>query len=229
MSGELGCRLGFEKLKKLTELALETVKQQISYVNEKYAHDKYWLEIKSNLSSHKELKAQVKNVFNLADESIPYGETYFLKAKNLLNQHYAFSLSDAEDALEYILEVIEDREAGVTKVKEMSVFESAEDRVRQAGLAFLKNDFASVFHSLNIALELVLKEKAEILANLTEQTPSNVIEELVKEKVNGYKYFDAAKKRVVRIDNKIKHRAYTPKQTECISALRAMEDLMSKL
>ena len=76
--------MGFEKLKKLTELALKEVKKRSSYVNEKYAHDKYWLEIKSNLSSHKELRAQVRNVFNLADESLPYCESYFLRIKNLV-------------------------------------------------------------------------------------------------------------------------------------------------
>lgn len=215
----------------MTELILGNVKQQISETRVEYEKDLDMtpLTTRLRLSRFKSLRAKVKNVFNIADNLLPEHKSYFLSLKNLVNQYDTYSLSDAQEALEHILEIIEIEESSELKIKELKIFESAEDKLKQAGHFFRNENFPSVFNNLNSALELVLKDKIEIPTTLTGINTTNVIELLVKEKINCYKYFDEAKKRVTLIDNKIKHVGYTPSQPECVSALRAMEDLMSKL
>ena len=81
-----------------------------------------------------------------------------LSLKNLIDQYYDYSLQNAQEALEHILEIIEIEESSELKIKDL-IFESAEDKLKQAGVSFREGDYSSVFHILNTALELVLKYK----------------------------------------------------------------------
>ena len=81
-----------------------------------------------------------------------------LSLKNLIDQYYDYSLQNAQEALEHILEIIEIKESSELKIKDL-IFESAEDKLKQAGVSFREGDYSSVFQILNTALELVLKNK----------------------------------------------------------------------
>jgi len=117
----------------------------------------------------------------------------------------------------------------LNKTKELKIFESAEEKMKQAGLAFEKADFSSVFHCLNTSFELVLKDKIGIPTTITGINTSNIVEVLVKHKVESYLYFQEVKKRVTEIDNKIKHQGYSPSKIDAINGIKAMEDLISRL
>ena len=215
----------------MTELILDKVNKQGSNVMKKYNEGNLYSSLSDNLKIHKyiSLRAQVKNIFNIADNLLPEHKSYFFSIKDSINKHLDYSLSDAQEALEHILEIIEIEETSEIKIKNLKIFESAEDKLEQAGLSFRNENYPSVFNNLNTALELVLKDKIGIPVTLKGINTSNVIELLVKEKIVCHQYFDEAKKRVTLIANKSKHESYLPSQPECVSALRAIQDLMSKL
>lgn len=111
----------------------------------------------------------------------------------------------------------------------MKIFESGEEKIKQAGVSFRNGDYSSVFNSLNTALELVLKDKCGIPTTITEINTSNVIDLLVKYKVKPYSHFVEARKRLTEIANRVKHQGYVPSKKEAILGIKAMEELISRL
>lgn len=183
------------------------------------------------------LEAEVKNILTVASSTLKEHETFF---KNILteiktddNQFYrdarSFSKVEAIYVLKHIKEIVEIEGVSIEKTDELKLFESANDKIKQAGLAFKENDYPSVFHSINTALEMVLKDKLGIPSTIIGINTSNIIEVLVKYKVEPYLYLSEAKKHVVLIDNKVKHEGYLPTKVDSISALKTMEELLSKL
>jgi hypothetical protein len=114
-------------------------------------------------------------------------------------------------------------------IKEMKIFESAEEKMKEVGFCFQKEDYVSTFNNLNTALELILKDKVGIPTTITNVNTANIIEILVKYKVEPHLYLDEVRKRVIHIDNKVKHQGYIPSKIECINGIKAMEELISKL
>lgn len=138
-------------------------------------------------------------------------------------------VQQARSVVEHLLEIVEIEKTSEKKTKEMKVFEGANEKLKQAALSFRKEDYTSTFHNLNTALELVLKDKVGIPTTFTKINTSNIIDVLAKYKVEPYLYLTEARKRVLMIDNKIKHQAYSPSKTDCINGLKAMEEAISKL
>lgn len=101
--------------------------------------------------------------------------------------------------------------------------------MKQTGLSFRKEDYASAFHNLNTALELILKDKCGIPTTITDINTSNVIELLVKYKIEPYAHFSESRKRVTDVANRVKHQAYVPSKKEAIFGIKAMEELISQL
>ena len=111
----------------------------------------------------------------------------------------------------------------------MKIFESAEEKIKQASLSFRNNEYTSTFHNLNTALELVLKDKIGIPTTITKINTSRIIDILFKHKVKPYLYLVEARKHVLLIDNKIKDQGYSPSKIDSINGIKAMEELISKL
>ncbi len=86
-----------------------------------------------------------------------------------------------------------------------------------------------MINNLNTAIELMLKDKLGIPTTLSKINTSTIIDVLVSNKIGPYPYFSEAKRHVSTIDNKIKHQGYKPSKVDCINALKATEDLESKL
>gem|GEM_PF-2037057 len=114
-------------------------------------------------------------------------------------------------------------------IKEMKIFDSADEKMKQAKICFQNEDYPSVLHSLNTSLELVLKGKLGIPATITNINTSNIIDILAKYKIEPYLYLIEARKYVLTIDNKIKHTGYSPSKIDCINSMKAMEELIGKL
>lgn len=188
----------------------------------------------ANLVHNKARMAKVRNVINLSHKSLPEHEDFFVTIYKEIGldseRDYAkFTIGDTRSVLKHILEIIEIEKTSEAKIKEMKIFESAEDKMKQAELSFRKDDYPSTFHNLNTALELILKDKIGILITITKINTSPIIDILTKYEVEPFLYLAEARKHVVKIDNKIKHQAYSPSKIDCINGIKAMEELISRL
>jgi hypothetical protein len=170
--------------------------------------------------------AKLRNLMVLAKESLPEYNELFRAAYEKTN---SFESDKACSLIKHLLQIIELEKASETKIEEMKIFESAEEKLKQAGFCFRKDDYPSTFHNLNTTLEMVLKDKVGIPLTITGVNTSNIVDVLVKYKVESYLYLEEARKHVLVIDNKIKHSAYSPTKIECITGIKAMEELVAKL
>ena len=170
--------------------------------------------------------AQFKNLMVIAHRALPDHLQLFKSINKSLQD---FQIIDARYTIMHILDIVEIEKATETKIKEMKIFEGAKEKLKQASLSFRKDDFPSAFHSLNTALELVLKDKLGIPTTITNINTSKIIDVLIKHKVEPYVYLSETKKRVLMIDNKIKHQGYSPSKIDCINGMKVMEELISKL
>lgn len=178
------------------------------------------------LSLETEAKAEFDNLLSIAGKVLPDHLVFFKELQSNAGDLYPF---EACQAIEHILAIVEIEKASETKIKEMKIFESAEDKMKQAELSFRKDDYPSTFHNLNTTLELVLKDKLGIPITITRINTAKIIDILVRHKVEPDLYLAEAKKRVIIIDNKIKHQGYSPSKVDCINGIKAMEELISRL
>lgn len=172
------------------------------------------------------LIAEIKNLMNISFQILPEHEYFFL---SVYKTAQSSDIRDARIAIKHLLEIVKIEKASESKAKEMKIFEGAEDKLKQANLSFRKDDYTSVFHNLNTALEMVLKDKVKIPMTITKVNTSNIIDNLVKHKLEPYLYLVKARKHVLSIDNKIKHQGYSPSKIDCINGTKAMEELISRL
>ena len=210
--------MSLEKLEEMVRLVLTDLKGKMSETSE------------TRLRLHRTLRAEVQNAIIFAHKNLPEHQEFFTAVYAKITERDSwFRLKDAYDSLEHILKILRIEKASESKIEEMKIFESAEEKMKQAGLSFRKDDYPSAFHNLNTALELVLKDKLGIPTTITKINTSNIIDVLVKHKVEPYLFLAEAKKRVLMIDNKIKHQGYSPSKIDCINGIKAMEELISKL
>jgi HEPN domain-containing protein len=183
----------------------------------------------SSLSYYPKLEASFKNLMQIANQALPEHRELFSVAYTSVDRaHNDLDVQEAKSIIRHLLKIIEIEKRSDAKVKEMKIFESAEEKMKKAGLSFHNGDFCSAFHSLNTAFELVLKDKIGIPTTITGINTANIVEILVKHKVEPL-YFKEVKKRVTEIDNKIKHQGYSPSKIDAINGIKAMEDLISRL
>jgi hypothetical protein len=160
----------------------------------------------------------------ISSNTLPEYETLFTSAIRIIG-----NIDDANSVIRHLLDILEIEKESKVLIKEMKIFDSADEKMKQAGLCFQSEDYPSVFHNLNTTLELVLKDKLNIPTTITNINTSNIVDVLVKYKVEPYLYLTEAKKHVLTIDNKIKHQGYSPSKIDAINGIKAMEDLISKL
>jgi len=156
------------------------------------------------LIRNQDLRAQYRHILVTAQHLFPDYEEYF---KSLLKEtsETTFTIKEVNSSLKYILEIIMIEEKSEEKIRERKFFESADEKLKQAGLSFEKSDFSSTYHNLNTSLELVLKEKLRIPVTISKINTSRIIDVLVKYRVEPYLFLSEAKKHIVMIDNKMKH------------------------
>ena len=168
--------------------------------------------------------ARFRNLIVISSNTLPEYETLFTSAIRIIG-----NIDDANSVIRHLLDILEIEKESKVLIKEMKIFDSADEKMKQAGLCFQSEDYPSVFHNLNTTLELVLKDKLNIPTTITNINTSNIVDVLVKYKVEPYLYLTEAKKHVLTIDNKIKHQGYSPSKIDAINGIKAMEDLISKL
>jgi len=203
--------MDLEKLERMTELAQKNLEPHFKW---------------DILGKFPSRKIEIANLMMTATTVLTDHTFYFIAAIAGIND---FLVRDAQEIVRYLQVIIELEKQSKKKISEMKIFESAEEKMKQASVSFREEDYSSTFNSLNTALELVLKDKCRIPTTITEINTSNVIDLLVKHKVESYSYFAEARKRVTEIANRVKHQGYVPSKTEAILGIKAMEELISKL
>jgi hypothetical protein len=178
------------------------------------------------VGAYPQLMARVRDLFDNAMKAFPEHRAYFSYIDARLGSMYK---AEALEVIGYIRAIAKIEKISESKTSEMKIFESAEEKLKQANISFRKEDYTSTIHNLNTTLELVLKDKVGIPSTITGVNTSNIIDVLTKYKVAPFLYLEEARKHVLLIDNKIKHNAYSPSKIECINGIKAMEELIAKL
>jgi len=164
--------MDLEKLAKLADLVLPDLLNIISDGYGSY-----------DIRGYSTTDSKLRNSLNVASKTLPEHMELFRTAFSRLNSPYAtFSVTAARMLVEHLLEIIEMEKTSETKIKEMKIFESAEDKLKEAGVCFRKDDYPSTFHSLNTSLELVLKDKLGIPTTITSINTATIIDILVSRK-----------------------------------------------
>lgn len=206
--------MDLEKLEKIAKLVLEDLS----------SHSR-----NTDISYYTDLKAKVRNLLNVASKCLPDHRELFATTYAQIDAMSGLYVSQACSVIKHLLAIIEIEKVTETKIGEMKIFESANEKLKQAGLSFRNEEYSSVSHNLDTALELVLKDKLGIPTTITKINTSRIIDILVKHKVQIHPYLTEAKKHIVRIDNKIKHQGYSPSKIDCINGIKVMEELIAKL
>lgn len=208
--------MDLEKLERLAELVLDDLSEYSS--------------ASEDISNYSELEARVKNLMNVAQKCLAdHTELFATTYRKIDAEHTYLRIYQAKSIIRHLLDIIKMEKTSEKKIEEMKIFDSANEKLKQAGLSFRNEDSASVFHNLNTVLELVLKDKLGIPITITKINTSRIIDILVKHKVEPHLYLAEAKKRIVMIDNKVKHQGYSPSKIDCINGIKAMEELISRL
>lgn len=202
--------MDLQKLEKLAKLVLADLQNEYG----------------SEFQYHPNLATKFMNLMAVAHESLPEYKELF---KSAYERTRLFSSRQACSVVEHLLQILELEKNSETKMEQMKIFESAEEKLKQVNTSFRRDDYTSTFHSLNTALELILKDKLGIPATISGINTSNVMDVLTKYKVEPYPYLEEARKHILVIDNKIKHQGYCPSKTDCINGIKAMEELIAKL
>ena len=206
--------MDLEKLEKMAKLILEKLSHYGS---------------QGNIHDYVELRGEFRNLMKVASGVLREHTELFSYAYGSSNDPYGIDIDEARGIINHLLQIIEIEKISVKKVKELKIFEGAEEKLKQAGLSFRKEDYTSTFGNLNTALELVLKDKIGIPSTITSVNTSNIMDILTKHKVEPYLYLEEVRKHVLVIDNKIKHQGYCPSKIDCINGIKAMEELIAKL
>jgi len=184
----------------------------------------------SSLNYYPQLEASFKNLMQIANQALPeHRELFSIAYASIDRDENDLEVAEAKSIITHLLKIIEIEKRSNAKVQEMKIFEGAEEKIKQAGLSFQNQNFPATFHNLNTAFELVLKDKIGIPTTLTGINTANVVEVLVKYKIEPYLYLKEVKKRITESDNKIKHQGYSPSKIDAINGIKAMEDLISRL
>ena len=143
--------------------------------------------------------------------------------------HKNLWIEEAITVLDYILEIIEMEGASEEKIEEGKIFQSAKEKLKEASLCFQREDYSSTINNLNTGLELLLKEKFDIPTTITKINTAKIIEIAIKHDLGPVDYLKQTKKYVSIIDNDVKHRGYKATKTDCVKALKSMEELSNKI
>jgi HEPN domain-containing protein len=203
--------MDLEKFQKMARLVLEDLSGYGNAEELVYCHS---------------VMAKFLNLMAIGPKVLPDHKFFFT---TVFKRYRFYRIHDVRSVIFDILAILEIEKSSEAKIKGLKIFESAEEKLKQANLSFRKDDYASAFHNLNTALELVLKDKLGIPTTITGINTSNLIDIWVKYKLKAHLYLTEARKRVLMIDNKIKHQGYSPSKIDCINGIKAMEELISRL
>jgi HEPN domain-containing protein len=172
-------------------------------------------------------------------EIIEY-QNLFTLIESFLSEHHEFikrayynkgsreemisSLNYLEIILDMKLEEIKDKD----KEKPKNFLDSAQDKLKQAGLSFDNKDYSGVSNKLNTAVELAIKDALDIPSTINGINTSKILDILISNKLGPVEYLREVKKHVL-MDNLVKHQGMSPIESRAVTAIAAVENLFKKL
>jgi hypothetical protein len=209
--------MDLDKLEKLAKLVLDQIPDNVSM----YA---------SSLQYHPDVFCKYNNLLAIASKTMPEYSTLF---NTSIHNSASTSCIQASSIIAHLLQLIELERDSIDMsqiaLKEGRIFDNIEDKLKQGVSHFKREDYVSTFNNLNSAFELIVKDKVGIPTTIPNINTANIIEVLVKYKVEPYLYLNEVRKRVIDIDNKVKHQGYAPSKIDAINGIKAMEDLIGQL
>lgn len=137
--------------------------------------------------------------------------------------------SDIIDVINTILKWCKtEKERSSFKYKQ-GLFYTSDALLKETEELYKKKQYDEVMNKLNTALELALKGKLNIPLTKTGCKVANIIEILVKNNLGPVDHLKEAHKNILRLDNNGKHIAYISRQTDCITAIKTLKDLLEEL
>ena len=197
------------------------------------------------------IKFLIKDLFEETSKASIYSsgrlinETISIKYKNLLNlceeylsEHSTFLRSSYSteqkdeilSALSYITLLFNLLEQEMEKKgkSERIFLDSAQDKLKQAGLAFDNKDYSGVSNKLNTAVELSLKDTLDIPSTIKGINTSKIIDILISEGIGPVEYLKEVQKNVL-MDNLVKHQGMSPVESRAVMSITAVRNLFEKL
>jgi hypothetical protein len=192
------------------------------------------LQTEANSPTYQELDkvqaARLKGIINQASRALPEHAAFFNNIqRDTIWTGTTWSVKEAISILEYIMKLGALQSNIDKKNREGKVFATAEEKLKESAASLSRDDFVGVINNLNTALELALKDRLGIPNTISRVRTGRIIDVLVARKLGPYRYLIEAQKHVLQLDNKVKHQGYLPSKADCISALKATEDLLQKL
>jgi hypothetical protein len=143
---------------------------------------------------------------------------FFVESVNLANQ-----------IVDNIAEFIKYEQEAEATVRHTGALATAEEKEKDAARSLEKEDYVGVMQNLNAALELALKDQLNIPTSIAKISASKMMRVLISNKVGPYMDMDEVSRHLLRFDNEGKHRTYLPTKTDCIRAMKSVQDLFAKL
>jgi hypothetical protein len=179
---------------------------------------------------HTVYKSKISGALNIILTNMPEHEIFIKQIYIEINEiGSTIVISQINDVLKYIISIIDIEMVVKKDVDEYRFFDSANDKYKQAGLSYEKDDYSAVFNNLNSAFELIIKDKLGIPSTITKINTAKIVDILVKYKIEPYLYLSEAEKRILQIDNKVKHQGYNPNKIDAINGMKSMEELLFKI
>jgi hypothetical protein len=182
------------------------------------------------LESSSTLYAKYLDFLTEAKSKLPNHKPFFEKAIfEITHNSQYYKLSDAVEAVDYTIKLLLWEEKAESNRNNPKLFKSVDDKMAEVNIGFKKEDWDGVMNDLNTALELLLKEKLSIPVTITDMHTGWIIDYLVKINKGPVQFLTEAKNKICKFDNKVKHTGYSADKIDCVTAIKALEDLKKHL
>ena len=168
----------------------------------------------------------------LPDNAI-FIDTFWRKAQPEIdefgNRDHGITKSSVIEFCDEILESIYLEEKMKESISENKTFQGMTEKIEMSNKALEMDDFPSTINNLNTALELFLKDLLDIPTTITKIKTGAVIDILISKKIGPVPHLKEIKTRLLSIDNDVKHRGFKPAKTDCIRAMKLMEEFIPRM
>ncbi len=135
--------------------------------------------------------------------------------------HYSLTCSHIKNSLLYVIKLLSVSYPEVIEIKK--ILEDAQDKLKEAGISFEKEDYPSVISKINTGVELALKDELDIPMTIKKINTRKIIDLCIANNIGPKEYLQELIKHVLDVDNQIKHQGFKPGKIDCVNAISAFE------
>jgi hypothetical protein len=200
-------------------------KSELEYLANSVKKDLTGMDYGATLNQRPTKYSKFINLLSIAAKELPENKVFI---ETLLDTCGSLTEYGAKEACDYILELLKLETSSKEKIDEGKIFQGAEDKLKEAGVSFGKDDWPSVINNLNTCIELALKDKLDIPTTITKINTNKIIDICMADGVGPVEHLKEIRKHVLETDNNVKHRGYIPSKKDCIFAIKATQDFIEQ-